>query len=174
MSQLSQRDAVIKAVESLGVEVGTGNKIVLDKEELSQVVEICTQSYLSGDTRMKDTPANAAKLADPAKIRSYARSQVNDAFRKDKRLNGDVNYHDLPKVLERKGSRASAGDEQLKELKKLKSAYIAAGETSKVALVDEAIAKRAEVVQKEKAKDVKVDLNKIDPELLEKLGMEAS
>ena len=169
---ISQRDAVIAAVESIGHECAKNDEVVsLTKEEHAEVLEICTQNYLDGSTKMKDSPANTEKLNDPAKMRSYARGQINDAFRKDKRLNGDVTYIGDPA---KKGTRAASGDSKLKELKKLRTAYQAANEPEKVQLIENAINARTAEVQAEKAKNTKVDLSKIDPELLAQLGMDAS
>lgn len=169
--KMSQREAVYTATHN----VLTENEITFeDGQDISEVVTdtirssvhvIVCESFSSGNVEFKDTPSNAEKLANPAKLSSYVSGLISNWYRKDKRFNGNTTYQ--PK---NPGSRAGQGDAQLKALRALFKQFNGV-DANKTTLIQEQIDDRVTVIQAEKAKAIKVDLTALPSDLLEELGL---
>lgn len=116
----TQKEAVYSAVmgilESHSVEFNEGQKIddIFTKDMKTELSEAIKAGFTSKQIVFEDTPANAAKLADDTKLSAYVSGLVNNWFRKDKRLNGGVQY-----IAKNPGSRTGSTDPQLKALRAL-------------------------------------------------------
>lgn len=169
---MNQREAVFQTIsETLGSITGT---VTLTKEQRKTVVDSVAALLSTGKAELS---ADAkAKYDTPEKLRAYASGLVNNWIRKDKRLNGGQSY-----TVKNPGSRAGAGDDQLKALKTLRKQVAATNNPQQLAEVDTAIANRqaeitaAKAAQTQKAKPVKmqktVDLTEVPAELKEALGL---
>lgn len=133
---LSQKEAVYNFVTSVftfvdGVFQGT-------KEQRATVINMLVAGFQNGEIGLD----NQAIMSDEAKLRSYASGLLSNWLKKDKRLNGGIQY--VPKTT---GTRTS--DPQLREMKKLLST-LAAG-TQDYLLVEAAIAARQDEIAAAKA-----------------------
>jgi len=109
---MTQEEAVFQAITNVvGEQEGAYTPT---KEQRAQVTEILVEGFKSGTIALKDTPANAEKLADDAKLRSYCSGLQSNWLRKDPRLNGGVKY-----VAKNPGSRAGSTDPQVKAMRTL-------------------------------------------------------
>lgn len=109
---MTQDEAVFQAITNVcGEQEG---KYEPTKEERAQITEILVEAFKAGKIALKDTPANAEKLADDAKLRSYCSGLQSNWLRKDTRLNGGVKY-----VPKNPGSRAGSTDPQIKAMRTL-------------------------------------------------------
>jgi len=151
----TQKACVFAVCESM--DCGNG-KFSPSKEQLKEIYEMVTASIVSGETAFSDEAK--AKYSTPELIRTkYVPGMVSNWLRKDLRLNGGEKYE-----TKNPGSRAGSGDEQLKNLKALKSLH-----PEHSAAIDEQIAVRlAEIAPK---KTVTVDLDKIPEALRAQLGL---
>lgn len=122
MSKLNQRESVYQATMNVLADTGinfddgqtpTAAELVT-KDMRKSILSIVTESIRSGETEF--SAEATAKHDTVEKVRSYVSGLVNNWFRKDKRLNGSVKYE-----AKNPGSRAGAGDEQLKALKALRA-----------------------------------------------------
>lgn len=146
---MNQKDAVYEAVVTvLGGEIK--GKVELKEAELKQVHQLVILSFLAGDVELKN-----AEQRDETYIRKYVPGLVNNWLRKDKRLNGDVDY-----VAKNPGSRAGSGDETLRAMKAL-LATVPDAETK--ALIKQEIAARE--AQLAEAKKPKLDVSKLPEHL---------
>jgi hypothetical protein len=127
------------------------------KEQLQQIYEMVTTEIVAGNVNYD---FENAKNKTPEDIRAkYVPGMVSNWLRKDLRLNGGEKY-----ATKNPGSRMGSGDEQLKNLKALKSLH-----PEHSAAIDEQIAVRlAEIAPK---KTVTVDLDKIPEALRAQLGL---
>jgi|ERR1019366_3501639 hypothetical protein len=109
---MTQEEAVFQAIINVvGEQEGA---YAPTKEERSQITEILVEGFKAGKIALKETPANADKLADDAKLRSYCSGLQSNWIRKDPRLNGGVKY-----VAKNPGSRAGSTDPQIKAMRTL-------------------------------------------------------
>jgi hypothetical protein len=109
---MKQNDAVFASVCSVLGASSFETAVSLSKDESAKVVEMVTEGIIGGEVDFSDeakTKYNTREL-----VRKYVVGMVNNHLRKDKRLNGGVKYE-----AKNPGSRAGAGDEQLKNLKLL-------------------------------------------------------
>lgn len=123
---MTQGEAVFQAICEVLGEEPTG-KVELSEKELKQVHERVLGFFQSGETVHSKNP-------DEETLRKYIPGLVNNWMRKDKRLNGGVNY-----VAKNPGSRSGSGDESVKAMKTLLS--MTTDPEAKVAIQQE-IAKR--------------------------------
>jgi len=110
---LTQKDAVFNTVSEV-VEITEGEAVSLNDEQRKTCLAILTTAMQQGEILVSE--AKQAKMTTEKDYKDYSANILNNWLRKDKRLNGDTTY-----VPKNPGSRAGAGDEQVKELKKLKS-----------------------------------------------------
>ena len=171
----TQREAVfvatIAALSQAGITFVVGETIIHDvmtKEVRANVVDrVCTM-FQSGEVAFKDTDSNSSKLSDTKELRKYVAGLVTNWHNKDKSFNAGAKYE-----TKNPGSRAGAQDEQIKELKNLKTHLEAVGNTEGVAKVAEAITARLEELKtlNSSKKLPEVDMTKI-PEHLRSLFTE--
>jgi hypothetical protein len=167
----SQREAVYTAtVNVLGendvhFEDGMSIDSVMTDAIRASVHEIVCEGFSSGTVEFKDTPENAEKLANPAKLSSYVSGLISNWYRKDKRFNGNTTY--TPK---NPGSRAGQGDPQLKALRALSKQFQGVDQ-AKFDLITAQIESRVAAIQSEKAKHTIVDYSAIPADLLAELGL---
>jgi hypothetical protein len=109
---MTQEEAVFQAITNVCGEVE--GKYEPSKEERAQITEILVEGFKASKIALKDTPANAEKLADDSKLRSYCSGLQSNWLRKDPRLNGGVKY-----VAKNPGSRAGSTDPQIKAMRTL-------------------------------------------------------
>ena len=110
---LTQKDAVFNTVNEV-VEIIEGQAVSLNDEQRKTCLAILTSTMKQGEILLSE--AKQAKMKEDKDYKDYSANILNNWLRKDPRLNGNTAYQ--PK---NPGSRAGAGDEQVKELKKLKS-----------------------------------------------------
>ena len=118
MSKISQKEAVYNAILNV---IGTIDGVVsLSREQRSQVNMILIEGFKAGKIEL-NTEYNDEEL------KSYVSGLQANWLRKDKRLNGEVDY-----VIKNPGSRRYAVDPQLKALKALMSTMTTDEEKSEV------------------------------------------
>jgi len=141
MAKLNQRQSVYLATMNVladaGINFDDGQAAtaaeVVTKDMRHSIMSIVTESIRSGETEFS-AEATAKHDTEP-KVRSYVSGLVNNWFRKDTRLNGGAKY-----VTKAPGSRAGAGDEQLKALKALRATK--SDDADALTVIDAAIANR--------------------------------
>jgi len=141
MGKLNQRESVYVATMNVlaenninfddGQEMAAGELVTKDMRK--SIMSIVTQSIIAGETEFSSEAR--AKYDTEEKVRGYVSGLINNWFRKDKRLNGNVKYE-----TKAPGSRAGAGDEQLKALKTLRATK--EGDAEALAVIDAAIESR--------------------------------
>ena len=152
---MKQNDAVFQAVCGVLDAQSFDSSVELSKEQRESVVSIVVEGIMSGAV---DFSAEArAKYDTPAKVKSYTTGMVSNHLRKDKRLNGNTKYE-----IKNPGSRAGAGDDQLKALKALRSTI---SDSEQLAQVDEAIANRTTEIAASKAKTTVINADAIPEHL---------
>ena len=151
MSQVNQKDGVFNAVTSI-TEVMDGEAVSLTKDQKSTLIGMLAESLETGAILVTET--KRSKCTEAKHWRDYASNILNNWTRKDTRLNGGTKY-----VTKNPGSRAGAGDDQLRELKKFKSTL---SDADQITAVDKAIDERLAVLQAErnagKVKEINFDL----------------
>lgn len=157
-SSMNQKEAVFLAVCAVKQASSFEGAVELSDAELKNVREFVVLSFLAGDVELKE-----AEKRDETYIRKYVPGLVNNWLRKDKRLNGDVDY-----VAKNPGSRQGVGDEMLRNMKAL-LAITTDPEDKKV--ISAEIEKRK--AQLEEAKKPKLDIAKL-PEHLRKFAPQGS
>ena len=157
---VSQKDAVYGSVISFlkdkGVDHEDGDKVELNKDERKTVVEMLIEATKAGIVEVKSEKASAD-------LPNYWNGTLSNWLRKDKRLNGNETY-----VTKNPGSRAGAGDDQLKEMKKLLVQVTATGNAENIEAVQQAIDARQAEIAAEKVAELEIDMDKI-PEALRSL-----
>lgn len=160
--KLSQRESVFLAVcEVLGVECESfGSKVEITSEQKKQVTKIVADAICSGEVDFSDNAK--AKYSTPILVEGYVKGMVNNWLTKDTRLNGGTPY-----VAKNPGVRQGSSDQQLKELKKLRSIHT---DAAVIAKIDAAIETRKTALQAEKVKDVAINADLIPEDLKHLLG----
>lgn len=155
----SQKQSVFVAVTSvLGLGLDHKGLVSLTKEQRKTVIDMVTDSIVSGETEFSEE----AKVKYPTRddVKGYVNGMVSNWLRKDTRLNDGNKYE-----TKNPGSRAGSGDEVLKNLKALRATL---SDKDHIAAVDEEIKKRTEEIAAAKAKTVTINVDKI-PEALRHL-----
>jgi len=152
MSKVNQKEAVFAAVTNVLSQAGhnmTENEDVAPlmegKELRAQVSQILLEGFTTGTIELKEG-------YDTAKLKMYTSSVLSNWLRKDTRLNGGVKY-----VAKNPGSRAGAGDEQLKAIRLVKSTISV--DDPRYADVVAAEATRMSELQAAKVKPVEINLS---------------
>lgn len=159
----SQHDAVIEATKSvLGsrFQVGVDIKTYATKEDKSAVVNEVIKMFQEGEVALSDEAK--AKYSEVQALKTYTIGLVANWFNKSKELNGGTKYE-----AKNPGARAGSADEQVKEMKLLRTRLEAAGNVEGAAKVTEAINQRiAELKAETSSKKLpEVDMNKIPEHL---------
>ena len=123
----------VLAEHNIAFDDGMNIESVMTKEIRDEILSVIVNGF---ETDQIELSAEAkAKYFSTDKLKVYTRGLMNNWFRKDKRLNGGTKYE-----AKNPGSRAGAGDEQLKALKLLRQ--IKTDDAEAVAAIDQAIANR--------------------------------
>lgn len=167
---LTQREGVyvstMNVLADAGVNFDDGQVAILSiitKAQTDAIVAVVTTGILSGEIVMSTD--GRSKYTDEPKMKGYVKGLVNNWFRKDTRLNGDTKH-----VAKNPGSRAGAGDSQLKALKALRTAK--ADDAEALAAIDQAITERkAELAVNKVATLTEEQIAAIPADLRAKLGL---
>ena len=151
----NQKEAVFSAVCSVLDQDSFDEAVELSSTQRASVIQIVTEGFLSGRVEFSDSAK--AKYDTESKIKTYTSGLVSNWLRKDKRLNGNVQYQ-----TGNPGSRVRSSDPILKNLKLFKSTLT---EPEHIEAVDQEIEKRMEQIQAERVKKVDVDFSLIPAEL---------
>jgi hypothetical protein len=171
MSKLNQKNAVylavVNALADAGISFDDGQSPsaseLLTKENRANVVAVITQGFLSDEIEM--TPEGKAKYDTESKLKSYVSGLTSNWLRKDKRLNGGVDYE-----AKNPGSRAGSSDPMIKALNMAKK--IKADDAEALAAINEEIAKRkAEIGATKKVELTAEQIALLPEELRSKLGV---
>ena len=157
---MNQKEGVFQAVVGLVGDVD--GAVQLDREQKRELISILAGQLEAGDIEVSE--AKRAKCTEAKHWRDYASNILNNWTRKDTRLNGGERY-----VAKNPGSRAGSGDDQVRELRKLKSTMT---NPDHIAKVDQAIAERIAELKAEKAKASieSIDLDMIPDHLKSLVG----
>lgn len=145
---VNQKEAVFNAVTSV-VDAYDDAPVEFTKEQRATIIGMLTTGLSEGSIQVSE--AKQAKMTEETHYRDYASNILNNWTRKDPRLNGGVKYE-----AKNPGSRAGSGDEQIKELKKLKTTLTS---PEHIAAVDEAIDNRLAELQVARNKDKITEIN---------------
>ena len=153
----NQKEAVYNAIRSvlaennISFEDGSDVSTYMSREYRAVVNQILFEGFRAGsielDREFTDT-----------ELKSYVSGLQSNWIRKDKRLNGNTQY-----VAKNPGSRAGAGDAQLKAMRALLATLSDAGDRAEV---ETAIAQRVAEIDAAKPK-AQVDVSKL-PDALKK------
>ena len=110
---MNQKDCVYTVITAL-VEVDPTTPTTLTKDQRSQALQGIYELLKNDEVTISAEKID--KMTEDKHYKDYASNIFNNWLRKDTRLNGGVTYQ-----AKNPGSRAGAGDEQVKELKKLLS-----------------------------------------------------
>lgn len=146
---ISQKDGVYNAVvafcEENGIAFEDGMQVSFDKDQRATVVEMLCAATEAGELEVKSASARQ-------NLSSYWNGTLSNWLRKDLRLNGGVKH-----TIKNPGSRAGAGDAELKELKKLLAKVTLTGNQDHIEQVSQAIEARKAEIASSKVKDVEID-----------------
>jgi hypothetical protein len=158
---MKQVDFVIKAVTSYCADKGiafelNGPKVEFTDSQRNDITELLFASYQSGDLEIKSEKSQT-------NAKTYLKSMLGNHLRKDKRLNGDVNYADI-----KKEGKKRITDEKLRELQKLFKMVSAGGDAEVIKQVKAELDARQAIVDAAKAKKEEIKAEHI-PESLRHL-----
>lgn len=165
---MNQRQATVSAIVSVLAERGyhyefngeTPVSEVLTRADIEKVRATLCAGFNVGKIEMSNE--GRAKYINKPELKNYVSGLVNNWIRKAPEFNGGNAYQ-----AKNPGSRAGAGDEQLKEMKKLLS--VTTDERAK-SLIQKAIdARTAEI--KAESNQVEIDISKLPEELRKTLGL---
>lgn len=145
---LNQREAVFTFVNEV-TEVVSGEAVSLTKDQRDVVISSLVAGFQNSEIALSE--AAQAKHDTEQKLRTYSSGLLNNWLRKDTRLNGGVKYQ-----AKNPGSRAGSGDDQVRELRKLKSTMT---NPDHIAKVEQAIQERINELKAEKAKSTIQDID---------------
>ena len=171
MSTVNQRQAVYVATMNVLAEheipfddgqAGGAEKVVT-KDMRASIVDGISLAILNGEVEM--STEGKAKYNDLKKMKTYVSGLVSNWFRKDPRLNGNTKHQ-----AKNPGSRAGAGDEQIKALKTLLT--VKAGDAEAVAAIEQAIeARKTEISASKQVELTPAMIECLPAELKTKLGL---
>ena len=155
-------NAIISAFNNAGVSFENGEiaKDVLTAEIRSEVRETLFTQFRAGEISYSEEFAQT-QLNDDSLLKKYIAGLVSNWVKKDKRLNGDVQY----KILN-PGSRAGQGDETVKALRSLVKQLTVSGNEEGLAEAKQALfARQNELVAAKAVKSTPINVDAI-PEAL--------
>ena len=157
---ISQKEGVYNAVQAFCQENGKqfedGMKFTFSKDERATIIGMLVSATEAGELEVKSSKAQS-------NLKKYWDGTLSNWLRKDLRLNGNV-----PHQIKNPGSRAGAGDPELKELKKLLTKVTNEGNEEHVEAVTQAIEARKAAIAATKVKPVEINAELI-PESLQDL-----
>lgn len=152
-AKMSQKEAVFQAVCNVTGHTGEG-QVEISKEQRGQVNAILFEGFRSGKIELD------REFTD-SDLKSYVSGLQSNWLRKDKRLNGGVQY-----TAKNPGSRAGSTDPQLKAMRALLTTLTDESERAEVqGYID---AKVAEINSAKQAKSV--DFSALPADLAAKFG----
>ncbi len=153
MTKVSQKEAVFNAVTNV---CGSGKESYSpSKEQRAQINQVLFEGFRAGTIEL-------AVEKDDAQLKAFVSGLQSNWLRKDKRLNGGVQY-----VAKNPGSRAGAGDAQLKAMRQLLSTVNAEEDRAEIqAHIDARVAE----INAGKKKSITVDYSALPAELAEKFS----
>ena len=155
---MKQSDAVFTAVCNITGQESFDSPVELSKEQRQEIHETILEGFKSGTVNLSDDARK--KYNTDSSISGYTSGLISNWLRKDKRLNGGVNY-----VPKNPGSRAGQGDPMIRELRKLKKLHTG---TEKEVEIDGYINARLTELKVSKAKEININTDLI-PEALRDL-----
>lgn len=156
MSKMSQKEAVYNAVISVLKEnniaftEGTNVGALMNRELRSQVNAILFEGFTARTIELDGTRGDSD-------LKGYVSGLQSNWLRKDKRLNGGVNYS-----AKNPGSRIGSSDPQLKAMRALLTTLSTDTDRKEVEVT---INNRVAQIQASKVKTVNIDTNALPPEL---------
>jgi hypothetical protein len=147
---MNQKEAVFQAVCNVTGFTGDG-PVEITSEQRKQVNHILFVGFRNGQIQLD-------REFDDAGLKAYVSGLQSNWLRKDKRLNGNVDY-----VANNPGSRQGSGDSQLKALKQLLSTVSTTEEKQEIqTYIDARVAEIA------KSKVVEIDFSALPADLAAK------
>ena len=151
---MNQKEAVFTAVVSVCGLIDSGIAYAPSKEERAQVNLILFEGFKAGTIQMDGEKTDSD-------LKSYVSGLQSNWLRKDKRLNGNIQY-----VAKNPGSRAGSSDPQLKAMRTLLSTLTSESERAEVqSYID---ARVGEIAVTKQAKTV--DFSALPADLAAKFG----
>lgn len=150
--KVSQKEAVYNAITSI-CDLTEGNAVELDKASKATVVETLVKGFESGEIEL------SSKQDD---LKKYSTGLLNNWLRKDKRLNGGIQY-----VAKNPGSRSGNADPVIKNLRMLAKTDGLSAE--QITSINQEIADRVAAMKPKK--EVSVDMDAIPADIKAKLGL---
>lgn len=149
MSIQTQKEAVFSATTSVlseaGITINEGDNVssLLNRELRAQITSILVEGFNSKKIALEKS------FTDEADLRTYCSGLTSNWLRKDKRLNGGMNY-----VAKNPGSRTGSSDPQIKAMRLLLSTKTDPAEIAEIqAFIDSRV---AVVAPKKAAKQINV------------------
>lgn len=154
--KMNQKEAVYTAICNVTGHKGDG-AVMITKEQRAQVNLILFEGFKGGHIEM----SSDSKVKTDADLKGYVSGLQSNWIRKDKRLNGGVQY-----TAKNPGSRAGSADPSLKALRALFSTLTTDEDKAEVqGYID---ARIAEIATTKQAKTV--DFSALPADLQEKFG----
>jgi osmotically-inducible protein OsmY len=152
---ISQHSAVVTQVKAqLGERFTPGQDVkdYITKADRQAVAAKIAQQMLDGEVTLSDEAK--AKYGESAETLAsrYVMGMVTNWLNKSKELNGGTKY-----TTKNPGSRAGSGDEQVREMRKLRKQLAELGNTEGVERVDAAIAQRLAEIGASKTSTVEIN-----------------
>ena len=157
---ISQKEAVFNAISAI-ITVDPSVQTTLTKEQRAQVCDELAHWFLAGDVVLSDS-AKAKYDTQEKLAKKYCPGLVNNWLRKDTRLSGGVKWQ-----TKNPGSRAGSGDDQIRELRKLKSTMT---NPDHIAKVEAAITERLAELKAERNKQVDINVDALPEHLRDLVG----
>jgi hypothetical protein len=150
--KVSQKEAVYNAITSI-TDVSDGQAVELDKASKSTIIDALVKGFEASEIEL------SSKQED---LRKYSTGLLNNWLRKDKRLNGGVEY-----IAKNPGSRSGNGDAVIKNLRMLLKTEGLSAE--QVSTIQAEINTRLVAIKPKK--EVTVDMSAIPADIKAKLGL---
>lgn len=166
MSKVNQKMAVINTVLAVlqargaSYELGSSTPVssILTETDKQNIRNTLFSMFRKGEVEVSQEASE--KFSEDSALRTYISGLVNNWLRKSKELNGSVKYE-----AKNPGSRQGAGDQQIKEMKKLLS--VSTDPEVKATIQAEIDSRLGEI--KAASKKVEIDASKL-PESLRHLA----
>jgi len=159
MSKQSQKEAVFTAVVNVlaqeNISIVEGQPVAMTKEYRALVNNILFEGFRNGTIELD------REFSD-SDLKGYVSGLQSNWLRKDKRLNGGIQY-----VAKNPGSRAGSGDPSLKAMRTLMSTLTTDADKAEV---QSHIDTRLSEIQASKAKSVTIDYSVLPADLAAKFS----
>ena len=165
---ISQHQSVVNAVKSqLGERFipGQDAKQLLTKSDRQAIAATIAKQMLEGEVALSDSAKSKYGESVDTLASKYVMGMVTNWLNKSPELNGGTKY-----VTKNPGSRAGSGDEQVREMRKLKKQLTELGNAEGAARVEDAIIARLAELGAAKVKPVTINADSLPEELRVLLG----